>query len=89
MLASQSWLEDDGRIDFCVEKTAESNMGVLRERTENTGDEALVVIDFRERAAIFNHTVGGALSPPHTSRAPGFGTQDHAQARDSNAARPL
>ncbi len=32
----------------------------------------------------------GALSPPHTlrpSRAPGFATQDHAQARDSNAAQ--
>ncbi len=28
--------------------------------------------DFRERAAIFDHTVRGALSPPHTSRAPGF-----------------
>ncbi len=42
---------------------------------------------FRERAAIFYHTVRGALSPPHTSRAPGFATQDHAQARDSNAAQ--
>ncbi len=43
--------------------------------------------DFRERAAIFDHTVRGALSPPHTSRAPGFATQDHAQARVSNAAQ--
>jgi hypothetical protein len=43
--------------------------------------------DFRERAAIFDHTVRGALSPPNTSRAPGFATQDHAQARDSNAAQ--
>ncbi len=45
----------------------------------------LVAPDFRERAAIFDHTVQGAFSPPHTSRAPGFATQDHAQARDSNA----
>ncbi len=37
--------------------------------------------DFRERAAIFDHTVRVALSPPHTSKAPGFATQDHAQAR--------
>jgi hypothetical protein len=43
--------------------------------------------DFRERAAIFDHTVRGALSPPHTSRAPGFAAQDHARARDSNAAQ--
>ncbi len=34
---------------------------------------------------MFDHTVRGALSPPHTSRAPGFATQDHAQAQDSNA----
>ncbi len=38
-------------------------------------------------AAIFNHTLRGALSPPHTSRAPGFATQDRDQARDSNAAQ--
>ncbi len=44
-------------------------------------------IDFRERGAIFDHTVRGALSPPHTSRAPGFGTKDQASARDSNAAQ--
>ena len=44
-------------------------------------------VDFRVRAAIFDHTVRGALSPPHTSRAPGFATQDHARARDSNAAQ--
>ncbi len=43
--------------------------------------------DFRERAAIFDNTVQGALSPPYPSRAPGFATQDHARARDSNAAR--
>ncbi len=43
--------------------------------------------DFRERAAIFDRTARGALSTPHTSRAPGFATQDHAQARDSNAAQ--
>ncbi len=44
--------------------------------------------DFHERAAIFDHTVWSALSLPHTSRAPGFklATQDHTQARDSNAA---
>ncbi len=42
--------------------------------------------DFRQRAAIFDHTVRGVLSPPHTSRVPRFATQDHAQARDSNAA---
>ncbi len=42
-------------------------------------------IDFRERAATFNHGVRGALSPPHTSRAPGYATQDHARGRDSNA----
>jgi hypothetical protein len=45
------------------------------------------IMDFRERAAIFDHTVWGALSPTHTSRAPGFATQDHARARDSNAAQ--
>ncbi len=28
--------------------------------------------DFHERAAIFDHTLRGALSPPHTSRAPEF-----------------
>ena len=43
--------------------------------------------DFRERAAIFDRTFLGVLSPPHTSRAPGFATQDHARARDSNAAQ--
>jgi hypothetical protein len=43
--------------------------------------------DVRERAAIFDHTVRGALSPPHTSRAPGFATKDQASARDSNAAQ--
>ncbi len=45
------------------------------------------ISDFRERAAIFDHTVRGALSPPHTSRAPGFATKDQASARDSNAAQ--
>ncbi len=29
------------------------------------------------RAVIFDHTIRGALSPPHASRAPGFTTQDH------------
>ena len=43
--------------------------------------------DFRERAAIFDRTVRGVLSPPHTSRAPEFATQDHARARVSNAAQ--
>ncbi len=43
--------------------------------------------DFRERAAMFDHNVRGAFSPPLTPRAPGFATQDHAQARDSNAAQ--
>jgi hypothetical protein len=42
---------------------------------------------FRERAAIFDHTVQGALSPPKTSRAPGSATQDHDRALDSNAAK--
>jgi hypothetical protein len=41
----------------------------------------------REGAAIFDHTVRGARFPPHTSRAPGFATQDHARVRDSNAAQ--
>ncbi len=36
--------------------------------------------DFCEREAIFDHTVWGALSP-HTSWAPIFANQDHAQAR--------
>ncbi len=36
---------------------------------------------------MFDHTVRGALSPPHTARAPGFATQDHARARVSNAAQ--
>jgi hypothetical protein len=44
-------------------------------------------LEFCEHAAIFDHTVRGALSPPHTSRALGFVTQDHAQARDSSAAQ--
>ena len=35
---------------------------------------------------LFTYT-RGILSPPHTSRAPGFASQDHAQARDSNAAQ--
>jgi hypothetical protein len=43
--------------------------------------------DFRERAAILDHTIRGALSPPNTSRVPGSATQCHAQARDSNAAQ--
>ncbi len=41
----------------------------------------------RVRAAILDHTVPEALSPPHASRAPGSATQDHAQARASNAAQ--
>ena len=41
--------------------------------------------DFRERAAILDHTVRGTLSTLHNSTAPGFATQDHARARDSNA----
>jgi hypothetical protein len=53
-------------------------------RTAPTTDD---LIDFRERAAIFDHTVRGALSPPHTSRALGFATQDYARARVSNAAQ--
>ncbi len=40
--------------------------------------------DFRVPAAFF---VRGALSRPHTSRAPGFACQKHAQARDSDAAQ--
>ncbi len=43
--------------------------------------------DFDVRAAISDRTVRCALSPPHTSRAPGFAAQDHARARDSNAAQ--
>ncbi len=43
--------------------------------------------DFREVAAIFDHTVRSALSHPRTSRAPGFTTPDHAYVRDSNAAQ--
>jgi hypothetical protein len=42
---------------------------------------------FREFAAIFYHNVRGALSPPHTSSAPGFAAQDHARVQDSNAAQ--
>ncbi len=41
--------------------------------------------NFRERAAILDYTVRGALSPPQTSRAPSFATQEHARMRDSNA----
>ncbi len=48
---------------------------------------SLSAVDFRERAAIFDHTVRGAVSPPHNSKALGFATQDHARARDSNAAQ--
>ncbi len=48
-------------------------------------ESELQILDFRERAAIFDHTVRGDRS--HTSRASGFSTQDRAQARDSNAAR--
>ncbi len=47
----------------------------------------LASTDFRVRVAILDHTVRGAFSPPHTASAPGFATQDHAQARDSNAAQ--
>ncbi len=43
--------------------------------------------DFRERsAAILDHIVRAALSPPLTSGEPGLTTQDHAQVRGSNAA---
>ncbi len=45
-----------------------------------------LVTGFRERAAFLDHTVRGTHSPPHTSRAPGFKTQDHAQGRPSIAA---
>ncbi len=55
--------------------------------TERSCIYTLILPDFRERAAIFDHTVLGALSPPHTSRAPGFATKDQAQARNSNAAQ--
>ncbi len=47
---------------------------------------SLVSDYFLERAAILDHTVQDALSPPHTSRAPGLATQDRAQAR-TNAAQ--
>jgi hypothetical protein len=42
--------------------------------------------DIHERSDILNQTIRCALSAPHTSRAPGFATQDIAQARHSNAA---
>ncbi len=51
------------------------------------GANRLSFTEFRDRVAMFDHTVRGALSPPHTERAPGFATQDHAQARDLNAAQ--
>ncbi len=35
-------------------------------------------MDFLERAALFDHTVRVALSPPHTSRALESATQGHA-----------
>ncbi len=41
---------------------------------------------FRARAALFDHTVRGALSPPHNSRALGSVTQGHARDRDLRAA---
>ncbi len=44
-----------------------------------------LVRDFREWAAICDLSVRDALLK--TSRAPGFATQDHAEARDSNAAQ--
>jgi hypothetical protein len=57
--------------------------------TPDSMDFLIREYDFRERAAMFDHTVRGALSPLHTSRAPGFATQDHAQARELNAAQSL
>ncbi len=50
------------------------------------GNDQFASSDFRERAAMFDHTVRGALSPPHPTSVSGFATQDHAQVRDSNAA---
>ncbi len=40
---------------------------------------------FRVRAAIFDRTLWGVLSPPHTTRALGSATQGHARGRDSRA----
>jgi hypothetical protein len=45
-----------------------------------------ICMHFRVRAAIIDHTVPGALFPPHTSRALGSATQGHARDRDSRAA---
>ncbi len=59
----------------------------IQSRDNNTTRRGIADSDFRERAAIFDHNLRGALSPPHTSRAPGFATQDQASARDSNAAQ--
>ncbi len=45
------------------------------------------VLIFLSVQPFFDRTVRGALSSPHTPRAPGLATQDHAPARDSNAAQ--
>ncbi len=45
--------------------------------------------DFSVRAALFDHTVRGALSPPHASRALGSATQGRLSARCEDCARQL
>ncbi len=42
---------------------------------------------FCYRPAIIDHTVRATFSTPHASRATEFATQDHARARNSNAAQ--
>ncbi len=42
-------------------------------------EDSIEHYDFRVHAALLDHTVLGALSPPHTSRALGWTTQRQAQ----------
>jgi hypothetical protein len=66
-----------------AENTPNENEHFLDENSEDLPD-----FDFRARAAaIFDDTVRCSLSPPHTSKALGFATQNDAQVRVLNAAQ--
>jgi hypothetical protein len=60
--------------------------GGERARFHESRVNILVNVYFRERIALLDHTVRGALSPPHTARALGSATQGHSRDRDSRAA---
>ncbi len=82
----------NNRAQFCIDEPyclGISGGELTPERARSKGIVRIpkVRYDSHERAAFFDHTVRGALSTPHTSRAPGFATQDHARARDFNTAQ--